>query len=353
MDLLERFRMRMFETLGRQPNYTCLETVERTRQSPGGALQMKDMLRLEVALVDNKEMFAWPGSKEFEDKDLRELVTTGMFGNGNYGLYSRMLFGGDGPAFQYRDDVPLGDRSTARYDFRVSRGVSGYELGVDNRRAIVGFHGSIYVDATTADLRRLEVYADDIPPELGLSAAEDRVDYARIAIGEEKFLLPVESALLMAGKEVVSRNRVRFSGCRKFAGDSSLVFDESELTEAAAEAAALKEVMLSSDASFSLEIRSDLRLDSAAMGDEVKAVLKSNVKNGKEVVIPKGATATGRILLLYHLADLTMLAIEFHELEWPGGHAAFKARLDGGAMRIGRPLPRSLRGQSWNFKTVN
>lgn len=369
-DLLERFRVQMLETLGRQPNYTCLETVERTRQSPAGGLQMKDTLRLEVALVDNKEMFAWPGSKEFEDRDLRELVATGMFGNGNYGLYSRMLFGGSGPAFQYHDEVPLGDRSTARYDFRVTRGVSGYELGVDNRRAIVGFHGSIYVDTTTADLRRLEVYADDIPTELGLNAAEDRVDYARIAIGEEKFLLPVESALLMATKNAVSRNRVRFSGCRKFSGDSSLVFDEAELTAAEAEAAAVKEVVLPSGASLSLEIRSDLRLEKAAMGDEVKAVLKSDLKNGKVVLIPKGATATGRILLLEHFADVAGLKIEFRELEWPGGHAEVRTKFEraigttmvpgrrfsaaeDGTLRIGTPLPRSLRGELWSFKTVN
>lgn len=368
-DLLARFRERMLETLGRQPNYTCLETVERSRQAPRSGLQMKDVLRLEVALVDNKEMFAWPGSKEFEDKDLREIVATGMFGNGNYGLYSRMLFGGRGPTFEYRDEVQLGGGRAVRYDFRVERGGSGYELRVDNQTARVGFHGSIYVDPATADLRRLEVFADDIPPELGLTAAEDRVDYTRVAIGDEKFLLPVESALLMASKDVVSRNRVRFSGCRKFAGDSSLVFDESELQERV-EASAVQEVVLAPNTSLQLEIRSDIRLDNAAVGDLVTAVLTSDVKNGKTVLVPKGASAAGRILTLEHFEYGSRMKIEFTEIEWPGGHASFRARferVDGimqparrfsaeadGTLRIAKPLlPRSLRGELWGFRTVN
>ena len=73
--LLDDFLKQVSPTLEHQPDYTCLETVERTRRSPGGATQVEDTLRLEVALVGDKEMFAWPGSKEFEDTEVTELVT--------------------------------------------------------------------------------------------------------------------------------------------------------------------------------------------------------------------------------------------------------------------------------------
>src|SRR5512141_1279650 len=81
-DPLPRIREKMTAVLLRQPNYTCTETVERTRQVGGNHSRIEDTLRLEVALVDGKEMFAWPGSKQFEDRDLDDLVGTGMFGNG-------------------------------------------------------------------------------------------------------------------------------------------------------------------------------------------------------------------------------------------------------------------------------
>src|SRR5579864_9042692 len=91
-DLLPRIREKMASILQRQPDYTCTETVERTRQVLASGARIEDTLRLEVALVDGKEMFAWPGSKEFEDHDLRDLVATGMFGNGNFAIYARILF---------------------------------------------------------------------------------------------------------------------------------------------------------------------------------------------------------------------------------------------------------------------
>jgi hypothetical protein len=369
-DLLPRFRAQMLENMSHQPNYTCLETVERSRQTPGSAVQMRDTLRLEVALVDGKEMFAWPGSKQFEDKDLREIVSTGMFGNGNYGLYSRILFGGNGPAFKYEGEVPLSGRSVAHFSYRVPVSLGGHELRVDEHTAVTGFHGSIYLDPATADLRRLEVFADDIPPQLGLTAAEDRVDYDRVAIGDEKFLLPVESALLMASKNSIDRNRVRFSGCHKFAGDSSVIFDESELpTEGDAVATAPKEVALPPDTSLVIEIRSDTVLELAATGDSVTGSVRSDVKIGKQVVIPKGAMATGRILALQRFSTYLVLAVALQEIEWPGGHASFTARPDSlatprlagvgqiylspeGLIRYGLPAPRTLRGQQWIFRTV-
>jgi hypothetical protein len=336
--LLAEVRGKMLDLLVNQPNYTCLETVERTRQAPGGGSQVDDTLRLEVALVDGKEMFAWPGAKQFEDRDIRELVSTGMFGNGNYGLYVRMLFSGAGPEFEYRGEVTVLGTPMARYDFRVHVARSGYHLSVSGREAVTGFHGSIYLDRAGADLRRLEVIADDIPPELGLTSTEDRVDYARVLIGDELFLLPVESALQMVTKESVSRNRVRFSGCKKFAGESSLIFEDVDLVEAV-EAPVVAEVTLPVDASMTLEISSDLRLDRAAVGDVVTAVLRSDVKRGKETVVKKGAVAKGRVILLDRSAGSYTLGILFQELEWKGGHAVVRAKLEslGGIALAGRP----------------
>ena len=62
--LLARIRTHMLETLERQPNYTCVETVERSRRAAAARrFQLQDTLRLEVALVEGHEMFGWPGSK--------------------------------------------------------------------------------------------------------------------------------------------------------------------------------------------------------------------------------------------------------------------------------------------------
>src|SRR5579872_735111 len=73
--LLAHIRTRMVSNLQRQPNYTCVETVERSRRAgPARKFELQDTLRLEVALVDGKEMFAWPGARRFEDADFRMMV---------------------------------------------------------------------------------------------------------------------------------------------------------------------------------------------------------------------------------------------------------------------------------------
>ncbi len=89
--MLERIRIRVAERLGKLPNFTCLETVERSTRAKGGRAQLLDTIRLEVALVDGQEMFAWPGSQKFEHKDLRELVS-GTISNGQFAMLAQSVF---------------------------------------------------------------------------------------------------------------------------------------------------------------------------------------------------------------------------------------------------------------------
>src|SRR5262245_2501583 len=125
--LLARIRLQMSENLQKQPNYTCLETVERSIRPKGGRAQLRDTLRQEVALVNGKQMFAWAGPKVFEAKDLREVVPSGTFGNGNFAIHARAVFMAAVPsAFVYRGEEQIGNQRTVRYDFRVARAFSGY-----------------------------------------------------------------------------------------------------------------------------------------------------------------------------------------------------------------------------------
>ncbi len=361
--VLANFRGKMLQNLLNQPDYTCLETVERRRQTPGGVMQMEDTIRLEVALVGGREMFSWPGEKQFEDRDLRELVPLGMFGNGNYGLYARILFGGGGPPFMYRETVQIAGRRALRYEYRVLLGKSGFTLRNNEVSAIVGFHGAIYLDAATSDLLRLEVVGDDIPVELGLRAAEDSIDYFRAKIGDSEFLLPKESTLVMASLDNTSRNHTRFSGCRKFSGESTLIFEDEEV----AEAASLQptEVAIPAGTTLSLEL-GDLSLTKTAGGDEFTATLKSAIKRDKQTLVPKGAIARGRVRQLEKLSNGVILGLRFTDLEWTGGHAALKLQLENiesvGLRRMGvsssgdlqfvAPVPPNLKGEILRYHTL-
>jgi len=323
---LPRIREKMTTVLLRQPNYTCTETVERSRQMSGSRTRIEDTLRVEVALVDGKEMFAWPGSKQFEDRELRDLVSTGMFGNGNFAIYARILFLSNVASFEDRGETHLGARPALHYDFRVSRSTSGHRLRVNDREAVVGFHGSFYADPVTLDVLRMEVIAEDIPAELNLLEAETSVDYGRLKIGDEDFLLPVQSNLMMAMPDEVNRNSIRFSSCRRFAGESTLTFDDPILTETSASSAPA-EVDIPAGLFLQLELP-ELDLMQAAVGDQVRAVLRADLKNRRQLLAPKGGIGRGRIVRLDRYPGYFVLQIEFQDLEWPGGHARLKLSFD-------------------------
>src|SRR5580698_9532083 len=119
---LERIRTHMMQTLASQPNYTCLETVDRSRKEKNArAYQPVDTLRMEVGLVNGKEMFGWPGAKQFEDRDIREFIPTGMFGTGDFALHARSVFGTNAPTFELGGKSSLAGYQSVRYDFKVKR----------------------------------------------------------------------------------------------------------------------------------------------------------------------------------------------------------------------------------------
>jgi hypothetical protein len=331
--LLARIRFRMSESLQRQPNYTCLETVERTLRPKGGRSQVQDILRLEVALVNGKEMFAWPGSKVFEDKDLRDLVATGTFGNGNFAIHARAVFMSATPRFIPRGQEPLKGRPAHRYDFQIPRAVSGYTLRVNKKEGIVGYHGSFWADPETLDVRRLEVISDDIPKILEVDWTSDRVDYARVPIGGTPFLLPVESVLEMAVHNIESRNFTRFSACKQYSGESVLKFTEEVAGDAPA-GAAVETIALPRGIELPLSLPQPLELRGLAVGDPFVAELRGDIRQRGGVLVPRGARAEGRVTRLEWHPDHAVLGVAFSTLEWREGPSPKQAPIRGGLASV-------------------
>jgi hypothetical protein len=326
---LAKIKLHMMDTLRRQPNYTCLETVERShRDASTRKYRLEDTLRLEVALVDGKEMFAWPGSKQFEDKDIRTLVPTGTFGTGDFALHARALFGGNSAIFQARGQQDLEGRAALRFDFRVPRPVSGYQIRIPEFQTIVGYHGSFYVDPSSLDLRQLEIAGDDLPPELKLKSLSDRMDYARARIGDADFLLPESSEVVLVdlnGQE--NRNRLKFTSCHQFTGQSVLSFEDLDPSAASAPVQKI-ELELPPDLELTLSLLDSINAQTAAIGDPVRAQLRNDLKVKGRVLLGKGAEASGRVSRLERHENFTIMGLIFTDLESPSTHVKLDLQFD-------------------------
>ncbi len=344
--LLARIKVRMEEHLRRQPDYTCLLTVERSRRrAPARRFQRLDTLRLEVALVEGKEMFSWPGEGAFQDRDLRTLVPTGTIGTGSFALHARSVFLSGWPRYEKVGEEWLGGRLCLRYDYSVSLPGSRYYLKVGELKAVVPYHGSFWVDAGTLDLVRLLVRADLIPAELELESVTETIDYAVTRIGRSEFLLPRSSETVLVdlgGNE--HRNRTVFTDCRQYAGESFLSFGDPPEPELPAAKPVPVRVELPENTYLDLELQTTIDGEKSRIGDPVLAVLRSPVKRGKQVVMPKGALARGRLLHLERVSGRVtwyVVAIRFDTLESQDRRALIRARLEEISTLLpygGRPL---------------
>jgi hypothetical protein len=337
--LLVRAKQRMAENLARLPNYTCTQTIERFRsQTPNGRLEFFDRLRLEVALADRKELFAWPGAAKFEEADVRDFVRHGMIGTGNFALHAKALFVSREPTFTYVGEETLDGRRAVRFDFRAPQLTSDYRLESGGHQAVVGYHGSFWADFETLDLLRLEVHADDIPPELGISQASDMLWYAPTRIGASAFLLPVRSELTMAdlaGR--TDQNRTTFSGCRQYLGESTVSFAEPP-PAAPVNARRLPETSLPQGLRLEVALQTMIDSDTSAVGDPLRATLVRPLSGPATPPVEKDAVVEGRIVRMERRAspiEHFLVGLRFSALESGPTRAEFTAALEKIRVRSG------------------
>lgn len=332
--LLDLIRSHVGESLRRLPDYTCLQTIERyERRRNTKDFFLSDRLRLEVALVEGKEYFAWPGEARFEVSRITQLVPGGTIGNGNFALHAYSVFLSTAPEYVYRGETVIGGRRVIRYDFRVPRAKSGYTLRVGQRQSVVGFRGSFCVDRETLDLVRLEVVAEEIPRVLGVDYAADSMEYRPVRIGEKEFVLPATSELLLRdvdGSEF--RNQTSFTRCRQYTGESVLSFAGplEEVTPGGG-ASAPKRIALPPGLSVGLALETAVDSAQAAVGDAIEARVTGDVKKDGVVWLPKGARARGRITRLARRNSPVAhyeVGLRFDTVEFPAGSSDFPAFLE-------------------------
>jgi hypothetical protein len=322
----------MLANLSRLPNYTCLQTIERkVRRAPSRRYEPVDTVRLEVALVNGKELFSWPGAGNFEDKEISQIVSGGAIGNGTFALHAKSIFQSRSARITYAGEVIRNNRKLLRWDYEVPQMLSGYTLRVGSREAIVGYHGSFWVHPDTLDLLRLEVEADNIPPELHMARAADSVTYMRADIGGQSFLLPEWAELKMVDEDnSESINQTRYSRCRQYTGESVLVFSD-PAPGAVAPTSPVKVIEVPAGLSLEMMLDTPLGSELSAVGDPVSAILTKPVKKNGTTIAPKGAFVHGRITTLRRQnldRGYYIVGLEFFEIEFPGAKGTLRAELD-------------------------
>jgi hypothetical protein len=328
---LARIRQKATENLSRIPDYTCLETVERSWRAPGWrSFTPVDTVRFEVAHVGGRELYSWPGARRLGDTPLASLIGFGVTGSGDFALRAGNIFLSRAPLFRYAGEENLGGRRALRYDYRVSLLGSNSTVSNFDRRAYVAYHGAFWADAETLELMRITSEADDIPPELEVSSSFTQIDYGKLPIAGSDFLLPQRAELRMASRIDESRNVTVFSQCRKYVARSAVSFEPRPEGAAAGQSRAVTEIELPAGLFLEIALQTPIDSKASAVGDLIEARLQTNVIYQEKVLAPAGAAVKGRVRRLERLRgwdNVFLVGLEFNELEFPNFRARFQARL--------------------------
>jgi hypothetical protein len=309
--LYNKARGNMADILKNQPNYTCVETIDRSeRMKPKAKFGTIDSLRFEVAVVEKREMYAWPGSRAFGETDILDMVPEGAaIATGSFAGHAQYLFQSNIATVRIGDWVEEDGERYARYPFDVPVERSGYVLMKSRKdQSVVGYSGEIWVEPGTARVKRIHLHANAIPERLDIQSTDTLIEYGAAKIGERQFWLParsVEEITTRLGR--TDRNITRFTGCRAFTGESTLRFDDGPV-----ETTSVQPVqVINLPPGLWFEIQFDEPVDSGHIhvGDVIPATLATDIKQKGQVLFPKGSAVEMHIVRFQHRPDFVSLEV--------------------------------------------
>jgi hypothetical protein len=336
-------------------NYTCVETIDREeRKNARQRFQHLDTLNVEVAVVKDRELYSWPGAKEFEDRDVAEMVGAGLMSTGGFRSAIKSVFIDNVSTIKWHGEEEILGRRALRWDYVIPYNLSGWVVHVEGRSGLVSETGSFWADAETLELLGIETVAGDIPPDLLVASIKQTVDYSRMHVRERDPLLPqsVETSVTKLNG-VESLNRIEFSHCREFSGAAELSFNKPASIENPA--SAVTEFQIPAGLEISVRMAQAIDSKTAAVGDSIRAIIDMPVRSHGTDLIPKGALLLGRIRRLERQLEphpYYLVGLEFTDIEFAGHHARFTGQMFGAAAIPGLALGLSTNSMNRNTAGV-
>ena len=347
--LLSRVRDHMKETIDGVPNYTCQQLIERFKRVAGNnkKLEKLDALRLDVAVVNKRELFAWPGQNHFQETDLNEFSKNGAFGTGNFVTHLANALGKIGVSYTIHGEEDFEGKKAYRFGYTISAARKPYAIKIGPNSGIAGVKGQFWVDVKTLDVLRLELSVTEIPGNLGVLQTKEFVEYLRVKIGGGDFLLPKRAELQLEFNDgQLDQNKTTFSACRQYSGESTIRFDDAVPTTS--ELKPPEEIVIPSSTQIYVEFKEKLSSLTAAVGDPIEVIVLRPVKVKGKVIISKGAVISGRLNRMERTVvsgtPIRIVGFEFNKLTAGNQFANLKAGIEEGGSVMSSRFPNRLTG---------
>jgi hypothetical protein len=209
------------------PNYVCDQLTTRYGQrSRSSDWQPLDVVTAKVVYEDGHEDYRdiTVGGKK-TNKSMMELggtTSTGEFASTLHSLFSNAT----DADFKLSESTTTDGKPQAIYAFKVALRNSDWAIKVGGQELFPAYSGSVWIDKSTGEVRRLEMGADNIPKDFPFDQVEMAVDYDKVHLGTSEFLLPIHSENLACerGSPICTKNTIDFRDYHKFTGESTIEF---------------------------------------------------------------------------------------------------------------------------------
>jgi hypothetical protein len=218
--MLQKIKARMSEHLTQMPNYVCHETVQRMVRVRSSWHHL-DTVQFEVAFVGEEELFARPGSDRFGEEPIEQIARGGTIGNIMLGSSIDLLFSRNLAEFKFAGACKKDGRKTLRYDLTVPVEKSAFRVRHGGAEGLAGYDGTIWVDADTFDLVRVDYKVNRIPAHVGVILIEQSLHYKQKEIGNSQFNLPDHSELAATDSAgTYCLDMIKLDQCHEFGANS-------------------------------------------------------------------------------------------------------------------------------------
>ena len=211
------------------PNFVCQQSTTRyMEESKSSGWQAQDVVTAKVVFEDGKESYSeiTVGGKRV-NKSMLELG--GSTSIGEFASVLRSLFSDASQTqFTFYRSATIRDLPAAIYDFKVGLRNSDWFTQVGGQSLKPAYSGSVWVDRSTAEVRRIELEANNIPKDFPLDMVQWAIDYDKVRLGTADFLLPVhaENLACWRGSTTCVKNAIDFRDYHKFSGESTITFEK-------------------------------------------------------------------------------------------------------------------------------
>lgn len=200
------------------PRFACTEITRRAVDRKGdGRWRMEDTLTEQVQFNGNSEQHialdASGKAAPAAHPALQGTISRGEFG----GVLVAVFRPASQAAFTWKGTATLNGSAVQVYDYRVDAAHSDFSVTATNgKRAVVGFHGQVFVDEVSRRVRRITLVADEMPAGFPTHSTSLRVDYDYVDIDGLRYLMPIGAELqVQEGQHEAVMNTMEFTAYKR------------------------------------------------------------------------------------------------------------------------------------------